>query len=65
MREYQLKFDIFNVKLPIIEEQINYEVKQDNKAKVVINKGFATDIIVKEKEEDKRNMKEEIKEIEF
>lgn len=60
----QLKVDIFNVKLPIVEEEIKLmKRKQDIKVEVV--SGFAK-IIESEKVEFKENIKkEEIKKIKF
>ena len=57
MKEYQLKFDIFNVKTPIIEEVIKHEVKQDNKVKVVSNETFIEVIQTKGKIEEKEEEK--------
>lgn len=61
MEEYQLKFDIFNVKTPIIEEEIKHEVKRDNKAKVVLKEAFIE--VIKTKENIEENKKEEVIEI--
>ena len=63
MEEYQLKIDIFNIKCPLVEEQVKTKIKQDNKAKVVLNNGFAKEInVINENREEE---KEEVIEIKF
>lgn len=61
---YQLKVDVFNVKLPITEEEIKL-MKRKRDIKVEVVNGFAK-IIESEKVEFKENIKkEEFKKIKF
>lgn len=64
MKEYQLKFDIFNVKCPIVEQPIKHEVKRENKAKVVLCEvGYERIGIKLFEEKDKLEL--EVKEVEI